>query len=58
MSINKAVKEIKFELDEIENLFDLYTGELFLIIAKRIDKNIPWVEKKGTGKLFFPLSSV
>ncbi|UCH94594.1 MAG: hypothetical protein JSV88_30600 [Candidatus Aminicenantes bacterium] len=70
MSINKAVKEIKFELDEIENLFDLYKEELFelnrepnqveltalasvlhsfycgiekifLIIAKRIDKNIP-----------------
>jgi hypothetical protein len=29
VSINKAVKEIKFELDEIENLFDLYKEELF-----------------------------
>ncbi len=71
MSIKIAVKEIKFELDEIENLFDLYKEELFelnrepnqievtalasvlhsfycgiekifLIIAKRIDKNIPY----------------
>lgn len=29
MLINKAAKEIEFELDEIENLFDLYKEELF-----------------------------
>jgi hypothetical protein len=29
VSIKIAVKEIKFELDEIENLFDLYREELF-----------------------------
>ncbi len=29
MSIKKAVKEIKFELSEIESLFDLYKEELF-----------------------------
>jgi hypothetical protein len=71
VSIKISVKEIKFELDEIENLFDLYREELFelnrepnqveitalasvlhsfycgiekifLIIAKRIDKSIPY----------------
>jgi hypothetical protein len=29
VSIKKAVKEIKFELSEIESLFDLYKEELF-----------------------------
>ena len=71
MLTEKLVKGIKFELDEIENLFDLYREELFelnrepnlieltamasvlhsfycgierifILIAKNIDKNVPY----------------
>lgn len=70
MSPEKAVKEIQFELKEIENLLDLYRDELFeldrepnlveltalagvlhsfysglerifLVIAKKVDKDVP-----------------